>query len=100
MNNVFCPLIRSCITGSASTSLNEVVAYGKIWDFDSPLGHVPRLIRAIFRSFLIFYFTDLLMSFSCFSFNPSVLMRRVQCDMVVDSLHEIPVSYCFSYGPT
>ena len=40
-----------------------------------PFGHVPHLIRAILRSFRIFYFsTDLLIYFSYSSYNPSVLL--------------------------
>ena len=65
-----------------------------------PFGHVPHLIHAILRYFPISYFsTDLLMSFSYSSSNLSVLMRRVQWNLVVDPLHGIPVSYCLSYGP-
>ena len=53
-----------------------------------------------FVFFQIFYFsTDLLMFFSYSSFNLSVLMRRVQRNLVVDPLHGIPVSYCLSCGP-
>ena len=59
-----------------------------------PFGQVPHFIRAILRSFHISYFsTDPLMSFSYSSFNLSVLMRRVQRNLVVDPLHGIPVSY-------
>ena len=63
-----------------------------------PFGHVPDLIRAILRYFQISdSSTDMLMSFLTL---PSifVLMRRVQWNMVVHPLHEIPVSYCFSCG--
>ena len=65
-----------------------------------PFGHVPGLTCAIFRSFQIYCFsTDLLMYFTYSSFNLSVLMRRIQWNLVVDPLHGIPVSYCLSYGP-
>ena len=64
------------------------------------MSHVPRLICTILRSFKISFFsTDLLKDFSYSSFNLSVLMRRVQCNLVFDPLHEISVSYCLSCGP-
>ena len=51
---------------------------------------LPHLIRVIIRSFQISYFsTDLLMFFSCSSFDLSVLMRRVQWNLVVDPLRGI-----------
>ena len=57
-----------------------------------PLGHVPHLIRAILRSFLIYYFsTDL---FDIFCSHAEGTMNEV-----VDPLHGIPVYYCLSYGP-
>ena len=63
-----------------------------------PFGNV-HLIRAIVRSFQISYIsTDLLMYFSYSSFNLSVFMRRIQWNLVVNPLHEIPVSYCLSCG--
>ena len=63
-------------------------------------GHVSHSIRAIIPSFQISYFsTYLLMSFSYFSFNLSVLMGRLQYNLVVDPSHEIPVSYCLFCGP-
>ena len=51
------------------------------------------LIRTTLRSFQISYFSTF--SFSYFFINLSVLM---QGNSLVDSLHGIPVSYCFSYG--
>ena len=66
-----------------------------------PFEHVPHFILPIFRSFQISYFsTDLLKSFSCSSFNLSVLVRWVQWNLVVDPSHGFSVSYCLSYGPS
>ena len=60
-----------------------------------PFGNVPHLIRIPY--FVLSRFpTSPLMSFSYSYFSVSVLMRKVQWYLVVDPLHEIPLSYCLS----
>ena len=61
-----------------------------------PYGHVSHPIRAILRSFQIFYFyTDVFISLPSFCSHAESTMNEV-----VGPLHGIPVSYCLYYGPS
>ena len=79
----------SCAPRGDMTTLETVRAFG----------HVPHHIRAILRSFLISYFSAVLLMFSLTLLSIFQFSCGVQWNLLVDPLHGIPVSYCLSYGP-
>ena len=85
-NSLFNVLFSLALSGYSRASYRITLALVR------PFGHVPHLIRVIFRSFQICYFsTDVffLLFFQSFCSHAEGTMNKV-----VDPLHGVPVSYC------